>query len=109
MTDQKDYADAPYYAITGLGYGKGFTVTEAYENYVQSQLRNLRAKDTIYETKPKFEAALRNGDLRPDIWKAPEGTTGFVLDTRLRWCDADNNYTEATEDQLVEKGGPRDA
>lgn len=98
-----DYTEARFYAISGLGYGKGFTATEAYENYVQTQLRNTRAKDTIYETKPKFEAALRTGDLKPDIWQAPEGTAGFVIDSSLRWYDDDDNYTAATEEHLVER------
>lgn len=98
----KDYTDARYWAISGLGYGKGFTPEEAVENYVAIQLRNYRAKDTIFGTRPKFEAALREGEVKAEVWKAPEGTTGFVVDHRgLQWYDADSTYTAASEEHLV--------
>lgn len=99
----KDYNGAPYWAISGVGYGRGFTAEEAVENYVAIQLRNYPASTTIFKTKPKWEAALRDGEAKAEVWKAPEGTTGFVVDHRgLQWYDADATYTPATEDQLVQ-------
>lgn len=91
----KDYSKALFYAISGLGYGKGFTPEEAVENYVTTQLRNYPAKSTIYKTRPKWQEALRTGDAKAVVWEAPEGTVGFVLDSRVRWYDAENNYTNA--------------
>lgn len=72
-----DYTAARFYAISQIGYGKGFTAEEALENYVQHQLP--RWKDTIFKTKKQWEEALRTGGAKAEVWKAPEGTVGFVL------------------------------
>lgn len=91
----KDYSDARFYAISGIGYGKGFTPEEAQENYVATQLRNYPARSTVYGTRKKWQEALTTGDAKAIVWEAPEGTTGFVLDGRVRWQDADGKYTDA--------------
>lgn len=84
-----DYATAPYWAITGLGYGKGFTPEEAVENYLRIQMRNWQQSR---------EAILDAGWGR--VWKAPEGTTGFVADGEIRW-EIDGEYVKAEQDQIV--------
>jgi hypothetical protein len=72
-----------YYAISGLGWGRGDTIEAAHRNYV------------------KWKAALETGDAKPDIWLAPEGTKGFIYDGKLQWYDADDNYTDATAEERV--------
>lgn len=84
MTD-RDIAQARFWAISGIGYGKGFTPGEAIENYVAVQMRDTPAKNTIFGTRAKWEAALRTGEAKADVWHAPEGVTGFVTDGRLHW------------------------
>ena len=100
-----DYTDARFWAISGLGYGKGFTPEEAVENYVKSQLRNIRASDTIFKTRPKFEAALRDGEAKAQVWKSPEGYTGFVTGMGSQWTrevDGKTEYREfAAEDRVA--------
>lgn len=81
----KDYKDAPFWAISSIGYGKGFTPEEALDNYVQIQVRNYPANTTAFKTKPKWAEALRSGEAAPEIWKAPEGFTGFVIGMGAHW------------------------
>lgn len=90
-----------YWAISGLGYGKGNTPGEAIENYVAAQKRNLPAKSTIYGTPKKWDEALRTGEAKADVWRAPDGATGFVLDPSLKW-EIDGKYVSATRDQKME-------
>lgn len=75
----KDYSKAQFWAISSIGYGKGFTADEAIENYVSTQLRNFPASSTVYKTKAKWEQALRTGEAQAQVWKSPAGTTGFTL------------------------------
>lgn len=96
-----DYSDARFYAISGIGYGKGFTAEEAVENYVKIQLRNHPAKNTVFGTRAKWEAALRTGEAKPQVWHAPEGATGFILDSRIHWTMKDGSHVTATEEHLV--------
>lgn len=98
-----DYSTARYYALSGLGYGKGFTPEEAVANYVAAQLSNYRAADTVFKTRPKFKAALETGELAPQVWLAPEGTTGFRAGSGyLYWTTGqDGRGVSATDDQLV--------
>lgn len=68
---ETDYSTARFFAIGGIGYGKGFTVDEARDNYVAIQRSNF----------PHIDAAeLTDGNLRPVLWQAPEGVTGFFTD-----------------------------
>ena len=99
-----DYTGARYYAISGLGYGKGFSPEEAVQNYVATQMRNHKAANTQYKTKAKFEVGLREGEMKAKVWHAPEGTAGFVIDhTGLNWYDDDGKYTPATAGDRVTK------
>lgn len=92
-----------FYAISGLGWGRGETPDAARKAYVETQLRNYQASMTVFKTKPKFRAALESGELAPDVWQPPTGTVGFVIDHRgLMWYDADDNYTPAAVEQRVE-------
>lgn len=80
-----DYTEARYWAISSIGYGKGFTAHEALDNYVAIQARNHPASTTVFKTKPKWEEALRSGEAAPEIWRAPEGFTGFVMGMGAHW------------------------
>lgn len=91
-----------YWAISGMGYGKGNTPGEAIENYVATQKRNLPAKSTVFKTPKAWDEALRTGAAKADVWHAPEGTVGFVLDPSLKWETADGTYVAATRDQKME-------
>jgi hypothetical protein len=97
----KDYSNSRFFAISGIGYGKGDSPVEAIENYVASQLRNIPFKSTVFKTKAEFEEALRTGSGQAVVWKAPEGATGFVLGMGLRWEMSDGQYVLAVEDDQV--------
>ena len=77
----ENYTDSRYWALSGMGWGRGFTPEEAIENYVATQLQNFAAEQTIFKTTENFEAALRGQgsekSLRPNLWKAPPGVSGF--------------------------------
>lgn len=97
-----DYSEARFYAISRIGYGKGFTADEAIENYVRIQLRNYPPRTTVFKTKAKWEAALRTGEAKPTLFHAPEGAVGFVLDyTTVRWHMSDDTYQDVTADERV--------
>jgi hypothetical protein len=101
-----DYTNARYWALSSIGYGKGHTPEEAVENYVTSQLRNFRAKDTIFKTRPKWEAALRNGEASPSLWLAPEGFTGFVNGMGSWWTREEGDNQEfSIHDRVFTFGG----
>lgn len=92
-----------YYALNGIGWGRGNTPGEAIENFVANVGR--RWKTTVYKSRASFEKELRTGDIKPQVWHAPEGTTGFVLDSILNWTSGDDNdvYTPADyRDQLLD-------
>lgn len=113
MDTDRNIEDARFWAISGLGYGRGFTPGEAIENYVATQLRNMPAKNTIFETKPKWEKALRTGEAKARVWHAPEGVTGFVTDGRLHWLmpgpDGKDVYVDPHLDQLLDDTVDRNA
>lgn len=99
----KDYSNSRYFAISGIGYGKGDSPVEAIENYVASQLRNIPASRTIFGTKKAWEAALRNDPAASArVWRAPLGATGFVLGyDGLQW-ELGGRYVPAkTDHELV--------
>lgn len=80
-----DYSDARFWAISSIGYGKGFTPQEALDNYVRIQARNYPARTTVFKTAPKWKEALRSGEAAPEIWKAPEEADGFVIGMGSHW------------------------
>jgi hypothetical protein len=81
----KDYGKAQFWAISSIGYGKGFSPEEALDNYVKTQVRNFAASTTVFKTKAKWEEALRSGEAAPEIWKAPEEADGFVFGMGAPW------------------------
>lgn len=93
MTTPKDYSDAPFYAISGIGYGKGYDEQEARRNYTTSQLRNIPAEQTVFKTRTAFRAALNDGEMKPEVYRAPEGATGFVTGADFIWT-FDDGHTE---------------
>lgn len=99
----RNYSNARYFAISSIGYGKGFSEEEALENYVKSQLRNIPFEHTIFETKKEWEAALRSGMAQAQVWLAPEGWTGFTLAfDGLRWKRDVKGATEYRKAQITE-------
>lgn len=107
MTDTETTAPTPrYYALSGLGWGRGNTPGEAIENYVESNSRNW--KMTIFKSRAGFEKALRTGDAKPQVWHAPEGATGFVQDTILRWQIGDEYVPADYRTQLLDDTVKRD-
>jgi hypothetical protein len=104
MSDTTD--TARFWAISGLGWGKGNTPGEAIENYVEAQLRNWPAKSTVYKTPMKWAKALRTGEAKPDVWLAPEGTTGFVSGMGSHWTspgeDGEDVHTEFRGEEMLD-------
>lgn len=93
-----DYSTARYYAISGIGYGKGHTPEEAVENYYEIQQRNFRH---LHRTKPGRIKALKV-DAPPTVFHAPEGVNGFILDSVVRWQMTDGTVVPASDDQRVD-------
>lgn len=105
--NSSDYTYAPFYAISGSGYGKGFTTREAVENFVKAVTRGLKVNDTPFKTKTEMVDHFTSGGGAPTEWKAPEGAVGFVLGVvpghgRVpQWEAEDGTYTVCTEEQMV--------
>lgn len=99
---QKDYSNSRFFAISGIGYGKGDTAEEAVENYVKTQLRNYDAKTTVYKTKSRWEEALRTGDAAAQVFHAPEGATGFTLGfAGLQWKMSGDRFVDAKDEERL--------
>jgi hypothetical protein len=102
---RKDYTCARHFAISGIGYGKGFSPAEALDNYVKIQLRNIPADRTIFKTRKAWEEALRSGEAKASVWVAPEGWDGFLLsDEGLSWTrevDGQKEYRKARIEERV--------
>lgn len=90
----KSYDDAPFWAITGIGYGRGFTADEAVENYRAIQRRNFphMSSDDLDECWGY-------------VWRAPDGTTGFHADSKVWWELSDDSNVEADPSQRVQPIG----
>lgn len=96
-----DQQAGTYWALSGLGWGRGETPQEAVDNYVEAQMRNYPAKHTVFKTRPKFKAALTTGEVKPEVWKAPEGYDGFVTGMGAFWTADDKpNLPFAAEHQV---------
>ena len=88
-----DYSDARYWAISGIGYGKGFTPEEAKANYAKTQLRNHG---------PQVRDLLEN-EAAPVVYLAPEGSDGFVHSwDGLTWTAGDDDVRKAEADDVIE-------
>ena len=83
-----------YYAITGLGWGRGEDAMEAITNYRDIQKRNFRH--------------LSEDDLREAwgfLWKAPEGATGFrQVIGGTEWTTDGDPIPFAAEDKRADIG-----
>ena len=96
----KDYSDARYYAISSIGYGKGFTPEEAEENYLAQQARNF---SHLHRTM-KGRIAKGREMAPPAIFKAPADATGFILDGAVRWTiptEGGQRLEAVTEEQVI--------
>lgn len=85
-----------YWAISGIGWGRGTSPDEAVQNYIETQQLNHKHLTE--------EQLAQGGELGPDVWYAPEGTEGFVLGGKLIWVTADDVYTDAELSQKIEPG-----
>jgi len=67
-----------YWAISGLGWGKGETPEKAVKTYLRVQRQNFRhlSAEEILEA-------------RGQVLLAPEGATGFAMGFEDSWLDAD--------------------
>lgn len=99
-----------FYAISSIGWGRGATIDEAVDNYVKTQLRNYSASSTVFKTRAKWEAALRSGEASADVWKAPNGVHGFVVDHKgLHWTNVSGTIeSDAEVEQLVKPSWDRE-
>lgn len=98
-----------FYAVSSIGWGKGSTIEEAVENYVTTQLRNYPASMTVFKTRAKWEQALRSGEASADVWRAPHGAQGFIIDDMgLHWTNVSGVIeSDAELDQLVQPSWDR--
>ena len=78
-TPNPDYV--PYWAISSIGYGSGNTPEEAFQVYIDTQVRNFpnMTRDEILD------------QARGQVMKAPEGATGFVTGFEDSWTHEDGN------------------
>ena len=95
-----NYSTARYWAISGIGYGKGFSEQEARENYVAIQERNWARMGYAGES-PDLRTALTEGELQPVTYLAPEGADGFFSDGRVHWTQDGQHMREATVDDVL--------
>jgi hypothetical protein len=101
-----DYSTARYWAISGLGYGKGFTPAEAVDNYIKTQMRNHPARTTVFKTAKAWRAALTTGECRAQVWKSPEGYDGFTVGIGSMWTrelpDGSHDYRQFRAEDRVD-------
>lgn len=89
-----DYTFAPFYAVTGIGYGKGFTVDEALDNYREAQRRNFsHLSDDELDEAWGF------------VWAVPETTVGFAADSTIWWELDDGTRVKSDASQRVAEIG----
>lgn len=70
-----------YWAITGIGYGRGATEAEARENYLSAQQRNFpHLADKILEIS------------WGRVYEVSAEITGFQLGSDVRWSAGEKNY-----------------
>lgn len=99
----RSYKTARYFAISAIGYGKGFTQEEALENYVKTIMRDIPVSSTVFDTRKEWEEALRSGVAQAQVWIAPEGWDGFLLAfDGLSWKRDVKGKTEYRKAQITE-------
>lgn len=93
-----DYTDARFYAISAIGYGKGFTAEEASENYYDVQARNF---SYLHRTIKGRIMKLKE-TAPPTVFEAPADAESFVTDgSQVMWNLADGSRALATSDQII--------
>lgn len=80
----KDYSDATFWAISSLGYGRGYDVQEAVTNHDRIVSRDYR--DML--NRPV-------GEIPMLVWE--RAADGFVLDSQVRW-ETDGKYVGSDVD-----------
>jgi hypothetical protein len=103
MTDT-EIANARYYAISSIGWGRATTPAQAIENYVTQN--GGQWKSTIYKTRKQWETSLRVGDARATLFIAPEGATGFYLDGAVHWMfegEGGTTYADVKEGERLDR------
>lgn len=93
-----DYNGARYWAISAVGYGRGFSPGEAESNYAERVAMDFKH---LHRVKAKRLEIVRD-TFPATVWKSPEEAIGFVLDSQVRWTFADGRRpVAATEEDLV--------
>lgn len=85
-----DYTKARIWAISGIGYGKGDTIEQAVENHDSTQARNYGSMLSVPVT-----------DVPLLVWQSPEGTEGFVLESKGPRWEIDGRYVWAEVEQII--------
>ena len=84
-----------YYAITGIGWGRGETPEAAVEEYYRAQKRSW----------PHLTLSQLDEDFWGFVWNAPEGATGFYAESDLHWRMEDGSVEDSDEAQRVAEIG----
>lgn len=86
-----------FWAISAVGYGRGESQAEALTNYYEIVQRDFKH---LARTRPQRIERIRR-DAPPTLFRSPDGATGFVLDTGVRWTFPDGTMVEAREEDLI--------
>lgn len=89
-----------FYAISGIGYGKGSTPDEAravHRHYVLAARPSWLAKDA-------WSARIDEDDLQPTVFRAPRGINGFSLSsgTEVAWTKDGSFVRRATAEDRAD-------
>lgn len=94
-TDEKGkpMSDLKYWAISGIGYGKGATVAEAVATHDEIQQRNYGKMLAV----PVAEVPLI-------VWEPPVGITGFYLAGEVWWTSEDADFVASPTEARAARG-----
>lgn len=92
-----NYTNARFYAISTIGWGKGFTPEEAVKNYYDEQAQNFpRLHRTI-----KGRIAKLKESAPPTVFEAPVDAEGFATDGhQVFWDLVDGSRVPVTSDPV---------
>ena len=89
-----------YYAISGIGYGRGDTPGKA----VAAHREYAVAAKPSWVNMPNWQDRLDDPELAPTVFRAPEEATGFRLEggSSVYWLGPDSSLIrKATDDDVV--------
>lgn len=90
---------ATYYAISGIGYGRGDTPVEAVVTHRQYAV----AAKPSWVNMPNWQDRLDDPELQPVVFRAPADATGFRLEggSSVYWIDETGNLVRRATDADV--------